>query len=217
MRTITPPGVIDIGIACQDYLVRIPGWTETRFLQEAPETVFWEFEDGDIIVHSPVGIRHQQIVGFLTFLMRGFVRDRLPGEVLNGPAVVRLRPNLLYEPDIFFVAADQMDRLRANYLDGAPRLVVEVTSPSTRNYDLTTKAWQYMQHGVDELWVVDLEVQELVRWVRTAKRVRKGRIRRGWAKSRALPGFRCKVAWLWQNPLPNEWDCLQEILASMSP
>jgi len=42
------------------------------------------------------------VAGFLTFLLRGYVEERGLGEVLNGPAVLRIREGVDKEPDIFF-------------------------------------------------------------------------------------------------------------------
>jgi hypothetical protein len=36
-------------------------------------------------------------------------------------------------------------------------------------------------------------------------------------RSEALPGFWLDVTWLFAKPLPNDWDCLQQILAGDPP
>ena len=41
-------------------------------------------------------------------------------------------------------------------------MVVEVLSPSTRKYDLTTKMAKYMNAGVREYWIVDLEKKRIL-------------------------------------------------------
>jgi hypothetical protein len=69
------------------YLIRVSGWTEERYFQEVPENQIVEFEDGEVIMHSPASITHQLITKFLTFLVGGFVDSRKLGIVLNGPAV----------------------------------------------------------------------------------------------------------------------------------
>ncbi|MBI3325352.1 MAG: Uma2 family endonuclease, partial [Nitrospinae bacterium] len=148
------------------YLLRLMGWTEEQYFKEAPEMRFVEFEDGELIVHSPVNVRHQRIVGFLTFLLRGYVCSRNLGEVLNGPGVTRLRPGLNYEPDIFVVLTEHSDRFGEQYFAGAPALVVEVIAPSTRSYDLRTKAPNYRAHGVPEYWALDPERKTLHRHLR---------------------------------------------------
>ena len=199
------------------YLVRLPGWTEERYFREAPETRFVEFEDGEVIVHSPVGIRHQDVTIFFTMLLRGYVRRRQLGRILNGPAVVRLRPGLNYEPDIFFIPRELLASLGDEYFSGTPALIVEILSPGTRTHDLVTKASAYRRHGVPEYWVVDLERRALIRHLlppdsQSAYQVSEHA--RGRLESQAIPGFWLDVAWLWQDPLPDELSCLDHILSA---
>ncbi len=199
----------------ESYLLRIGGWTEERYFEEALETRIVEFEDGELIMHSPASIRHQQLVRFLTFLLGGYVRSRHLGEVVNGPAVVQLRPGLDYEPDIFFVAARQLKYLGEVYFSGAPTLIIEVLSQGSRNHDLRTKASHYSEYGVPEYWAVDPQrktvYQHLLPTVSsTAYEIVKhteGRLR-----SQVVAGFWIDVSWLWATLLPEELTCLEQIL-----
>ena len=197
------------------YLLHLMGWTEEQYFKEAPEMWFVEFEDGELIVHSPVHVSHQQLVRFLTFLLQGVVRFRNLGEVLNGPAVVRLRPSLNYEPDIFVVPAAQLNRLSDQHFGGVPALVVEVISPSTRTYDLRTKAVNYCAHGVPEYWAVDPEQQTLHQHLLPNDPSAPYLVAThmdGRLESQAIAAFWIDVGWLWQDPLPSELDCLSQIL-----
>lgn len=200
----------------ESYLLRLGGWTEERFFAEAPENQIVEFEEGEIVVPSPATVQHQQLVRFLTFLLAGYVRTKKLGEILNGPAVVKLHPGLVYEPDIFFIRQDMLEHLHEKYFAGPPAFVVEVTSPGTRHRDLKEKMAAYRQHGVPEYWVVEAQEERLYQYVTVGTgqpahpvpAYRSGRV-----TSRSIPGFWIEVAWLWQNPLPAELACLQEILA----
>lgn len=199
----------------EPYLVRLAGWTEERYFAEAPEDQIVEFEEGEIIVPSPATARHQQLVRFLTFLLAGYARTRQLGEVLNGPAVVRLAPGLDYEPDIFFIRQDMLPCLEEKYFAGAPALVAETTSASTRNCDLKEKATVYAQHGVPEYWVVETQAGALYQHVQIpggTATYRRQEYRQGRVSSQSLPGFWLNVSWLWQDPLPPELPCLQEIM-----
>lgn len=201
----------------EPYLLRLSGWTEERYLAEAPERGFAEFEDGELIVHSPVNIRHQRIAGFLSFLLLGYTRATHFGEALNGPAVVRLRPGLLLEPDIFVIAAGHDEQLTRQYFDGAPVLVVEVISPGTRQYDLRTKAEHYRLHGVPEYWTIDPDRRVLVRHrmpQADGATYQVEELSSGKLESATIPGFWLDVSWLWREPLPSELDCLNRVLAS---
>ncbi len=41
------------------YLIRILGWSLERYLEEAPENVFWQFVREEVIMHSSVHAEHQ--------------------------------------------------------------------------------------------------------------------------------------------------------------
>ena len=200
----------------QPYLLRVGGWSEERYFREAPESRFVEFEDGEVIVHSPASPRHQLLTVFLTMLLRGYVRSRRLGEVLNGPAVVRLRPGLNYEPDIFFIPLDRLAGLGGEYFAGTPGLIVEVVSQGTRMHDLRTKASAYQQYGVGEYWVLDWERKVVLRHLLPADPRAPYQVdeyTQGRLESQAIPGFWFEVSWLWEDPLPDELRCVAQILA----
>ncbi len=194
------------------FLVRLGGWTEERYLADAPEDRRWEFLDGELIVHSPATPAHQRLVRFLTFLLTGYVEERGLGEVFNGPAVLRLRPGADKEPDIFFLNHDHRDRVGPGRIEGPADLVIEVISPGTRSYDLVEKAKVYRDAGVAEYWVFDPERREVT--VHRVDQPENGVLGLQGARleSTAVPGFCIEVAWLWQEPLPSAPTCLRQVL-----
>jgi Uma2 family endonuclease len=196
----------------EPYEVRLPGWTEDGYLAHAPEEGFYEFKDGALIVHAPVSIEHQEIVGFFTFLLRGVVSRRSLGKVFNGPAVLRLRENLLREPDILFVAAERLGIVRKGYVDGAADFVLEVISESGRQRDLEEKAGEYEAAGVAEYWIVDPVGREVLVHRLENQGFQVASVGDGIVESSRIAGFWIEVGWLWQRPMPNELDCLQKLL-----
>jgi Uma2 family endonuclease len=196
----------------EPYLIRIGGWNEERYFREAPETRIVEFEDGEIVVHSPATIRHQQVVRFLTFLLSGYGETRRLGNALNGPGVVRLRPGLLYEPDIFFLRTEQLAHLEAEYFSGSPALIVEVVCRGSRGYDRKIKAASYHEHHIEEYWAVDVEEECLYQHLLSSG-YQPAPLSRGRVTSHAVPGFWIEASWLWRKPLPPAPGCLDEILA----
>jgi Uma2 family endonuclease len=195
----------------EPYLIRIGGWSEERYFREAPETQIVEFEDEEIVVHSPATIRHQQVVRFLTFLLSGYGETQSLGNALNGPAVVRFRPGLLYEPDIFFLRTEQLAHLEAEYFSGSPTLIVEVVSRGSPAHDLKIKAASYHQHRVGEYWAVDVEKECLFQHL-LSNGYQPTPLSSGRVSSRAVPGFWIEASWLWQKPLPPSPRCLDQIL-----
>ena len=59
----------------------------------------------------------------------------------------------IVQPDVFVVC--HKDRLSKKRVIGAPDLVIEVLSPSTRKKDIEIKYGEYAQAGVREYWMVD--------------------------------------------------------------
>ena len=210
------------------YEVRLPGWTEDRFFAETPDHGLYEFKDGELIVHSPVNLEHQRVVGFLSFLLRGVAAKRSLGEVFNGPGVFRPREGLLREPDVFFISKERLSGIRDQYA-GAADFVIEVVSEGGHARDLEEKAGEYEAAGVAEYWVVDPAAREVVvhRLVEGSPEERSAAassgpqkvptyrvetLMEGRLESTAVPGFQIEVEWLWQRPMPGLLDCLSEML-----
>lgn len=192
------------------FLVRIGGWTEERYFTEAPEDQIWEFEEGEIIIHSPASPHHQRIVRFLTFLVNGYVEEKRLGEVFNGPAVLRLREGVDKEPDIFFIPENRRENIKTMYIEGPADMVIEVVSSGTRTYDLEEKSRAYQEGGVKEYWAIDPERRQITIFLPGKVEVKE----KGQIYSEAIRGFWIDVEWLWQEPLPNSLSCLREIIGS---
>jgi Uma2 family endonuclease len=110
--------------------------TYEEFLARADEHMFAEWVDGEVIEMSPASDRHQNLMGFLTALLRHFVEAHQLGEVRCAPSQMKLatRPSGR-EPDVLFVASEHVNRLKENYLDGPADIAVEIISPESRARD----------------------------------------------------------------------------------
>jgi Uma2 family endonuclease len=179
-------------------------WEE--FVAWCDEDTWAEWVDGEVIVLSPASIAHQQLMAFLVFLLRLFVRTHDLGVLLSAPTLMRLasRPSGR-EPDLLFVAKEHLDRLRATWIEGPADLVVEIVSPDSVERDWETKLEEYAAGGVPEYWVLDRDRRDAAffqlgedgRYVRAP--LEEGSIYR----SQVLPGFWLRVEWLWQLPPPD--------------
>lgn len=205
----TPGAVYDRSSLVGDYMVMIAGQTAEDFERKAPEDEFCEYFDGVVYMPSPVTDRHQKQVGFLHHLIHGFWCEH-GGEVLSGPAVLRLQPEWKPEPNLF---------VRPTADRPAPQppawLVVEFHSPSTRQHDLQRKRKAYRAVGIPNIWMVDDRDRVLRADVLRHPDGRYTRLKlgQGFLPVRELPGFWIDVAWLWEDPLPNARRCLERILA----
>ncbi len=65
------------------------------------------------------------------------------------------------QPDLVYVSQERSTMITDHGIDGAPDLVVEVLSPSTRACDLGIKMRRYAASGVPHYWVADPEARSL--------------------------------------------------------
>lgn len=99
---------------------------------------------------------HQVIVGATFAHLQWYVAQRRLGQVVMSPldVVLDAAKSLVVQPDIVFVSQARMHLIRTQ-LWGAPDLVAEVLSASTRAYDRQQKREWYARYGVREQWTLD--------------------------------------------------------------
>jgi Uma2 family endonuclease len=191
------------------YLLKMYGFTEEDFDRMAPEMAFCELFDGAIIMPSPVNIRHQRLVRFLSGLLDGYCHRRNQGEVLCGPAVMHLATCRKFEPDVMVVRPENASRITRQQVEGPADLVIEVLSDGTRDYDLTDKAQAYRDGGVPEAIFIDDDEERIVvqRGMAPPQSILNGKF-----ESQVLPGFWIELSWLFGESLPDPQECLKSIL-----
>jgi len=116
-----------------------------------------ELLDGEHIVTPTPVARHQRISGRLHLALGGHVQATLAGEIFYAPFDVILSDHDVVEPDLLFVSNERRSIVQ-DWVRGAPDLVVEILSPSTRRLDEVTKRHLYDRFGVREYWIVDLDI-----------------------------------------------------------
>ena len=118
-----------------------------------------EIIDGEHYVTPSPNLRHQELVLRLGMSIGLHVEDRPErGRVFIAPFDVVFSFHDIVEPDVIFVAPDQLDILTDKNIQGTPAMVVEILSPSTRKRDQQIKQKLYDRMGVREYWLVDPEL-----------------------------------------------------------
>jgi len=190
--------------------------TVNDFYRLVPDGQKADLLDGVIYMASPDSIRSNDLTGFIDFLFRGYNSARnLGGRVFVNRVAYRLTRYHAPEPDVGFVRPERVHLIAKNGVKGSPSVAVEVVSRESRARDYGRKKRTYEKAGVEEYWIIDplknrVELHQLKdgRFVP----VPLGADQRFY--SQVISGFWLDVRWLLADPLPNEYQCLQQILQS---
>jgi len=143
-------------------------WTIEDWLNLPEGPPFYELEDGRLVEMLSPRREHQEIVGVLYFVLRQFVWERNLGTVIMAVDVI-LPTGRGYIPDLVFVRRERESDLLApdGKVHGAPDLVVEVISPTTRIRDRVKKVKGYFEAGVEWIWLIDSDDMTVEEFKRT--------------------------------------------------
>ena len=187
-------------------------WEE--FLAWAPDDWRVEWVAGEIIEMPPSNIEDLDTSSLLlTFLMLYCQRHGL-GRVFHAGALVKLaqKPSGR-EPDLVFVRREHVDRIKPTFVDGPADLVVEIVSPDSVTRDYREKLAEYEAAGIPEYWIIDPRRSE-ARFYQLGEDGKYHLVpvdEDGIYTSRAVTGFRLRVAWLWRRPLPTIDEALADL------
>ncbi|MGE3844019.1 MAG: Uma2 family endonuclease [Vicinamibacterales bacterium] len=118
-----------------------------------------EVIDGEHHVTPSPSTKHQEVSGNLFWLLRSYLEAHPCGRIFSAPFDVVFSEFDVVEPDLLYMSHARAEQvLTAANVRGAPELVIEIGSPSTRRRDETTKRRLYERCGVSEYWVVDPEL-----------------------------------------------------------
>lgn len=143
-------------------------WTYADYLTW-PDDERWEIIEGVAYSMSPSpSVSHQRISRALTRIIATHLLGR-QCELFAAPFDVRLADSTavsdnyvetVVQPDIIVVC--DPSKIDSRGCNGAPDLIIEITSPSTGKNDLTIKFDLYQRHGVKEYWIVHPDEQTVM-------------------------------------------------------
>ena len=126
-----------------------------------PDDKRYELIEGELVmVPSPITM-HQRISRKLEFILAEFVQKNNLGEVFYAPFDVVFSDEDVLQPDIIFISNGRSSIVTQDNVQGAPDLVVEITSPTTLYRDREIKRKVYAKYGVGEYWLVDTDKQTI--------------------------------------------------------
>jgi len=123
--------------------------------QAWPDDQRLELINGETVAMSPSpGVHHQ----ILQLKLAGFLDAHFEGKTCQpfiAPLDVKLSHDTVVQPDLMVVC--RPDQIRPTHIEGAPALVIEILSESTKVYDRHVKMALYARYGVPEVWLATTE------------------------------------------------------------
>ena len=118
-----------------------------------------EIIEGDHYMTPAPRTKHQSVSVNLSSVMAPFARRHKLGKVLTAPCDVILSDENVVQPDLLFVSTARAGIVTDLNIQGAPDLLVEILSESSRKKDEVIKRKLYERFGVQEYWIVDPELE----------------------------------------------------------
>ena len=120
-----------------------------------PPDIRVELIDGVFYDMASPTTSHQKISTFLLVTLQSFIEANNGScQTYAAPTDVQLDcdEKTMVQPDIFVLCDEDKDEEKCIF--GAPDLVIEILSPSTRYHDTMRKLYKYRNAGVREYWIV---------------------------------------------------------------
>ncbi len=117
----------------------------------------FELIEGEVFMTPSPNTKHQTAAANLHLALGQFVRERSLGRVFFAPYDIVFSKWTALEPDLLFIRRERLSIITEANVQGTPDLVIEILSPSNKEYDRETKHRVYEEAGVAEVWYVDPE------------------------------------------------------------
>ncbi len=188
------------------YVARVP-MSADQFIDWDHGNRLADWVDGEAFIYMTTTNEHERILMFLTQLLGTFCAVTGAGLIRRGPFAMRVTPRgSVREPDLLFIATENLHRLTEKLLACPADLVVEVISDDSPVRDRRTKFREYQDGGVREYWVIDSRPRRRTAEFFVLHDGDSGRQFRpagatdgGEYRSTVLPELVLNTAWLWSD------------------
>jgi len=123
----------------------------------------YETVHGELLVTPAPRYAHQFVIRELLVRLHEYLKGHPVGEVLTSPADISWAPDVLVQPDLFVVRADEAAAFNWTSVKHL-LLAIEVLSPASRRSDRFTKRRVYQEYRVPAYWVVDIDARTIEVW-----------------------------------------------------
>lgn len=138
-----------------------PPRTAMEVFEMLPEGTLAEVINNVLYMSPAPTYEHQYLLGNLFVGLSVFISKNNLGQCVFSPVDVYLGNNNAVQPDIVFIATENLNIIKEGKVKGAPDLIVEVIS-GNKKHDLQTKKNLYETYKVKEYFIIDPDNSEVV-------------------------------------------------------
>ncbi len=136
-------------------------WAYEDYLKLPVDGKTYQIIGGNLFMTAAPLVYHQAISRNLGFIIWEFVKEHDMGEEYDAPIDVVFSSVNVVQPDIIYISKERLNIKKEKAIYGAPDMVIEILSPTTREMDVLFKKALYQRFGVREYWLVDPEEKKV--------------------------------------------------------
>lgn len=202
VSNVNPSGFIPQKLTYEEFLRKYDGQ-------------YAEYVDGEIIKNISVTEKHDFLTNLLITVLTLYVSTKKLGRICSEPYQMKMTFGDKIkgrEPDIFFVASENFDRLGEKFFEGAVDLVIEIISPESVVRDTEDKFEEYETAGVKEYWIINPNRRSAIfyGYDKNGKYKMLPISADGKFESRIIEGLWIKLEWFWQEESLDLIDILKD-------
>ncbi|MBI4647834.1 MAG: Uma2 family endonuclease [Bacteroidia bacterium] len=119
--------------------------------------------NGELVVCEPApAYGHQIGVVDIVTQIRNYLKQNPVGEICCAPVDVYFDKNNVLQPDVVYISTKRKVIIKSDGIHGAPDIIIEIISPSSKIYDKEIKKEIYERFGVKEYWLVDYDDEKII-------------------------------------------------------
>jgi Uma2 family endonuclease len=138
-----------------EHAIITPPRTMLEAFKSFPEGTLVQLINNQLVMAAAPLDVHQLVLGDIFLEVAMYVKKNKLGQTRVAPYDVFLSNKNVFQPDICFMANENLHKIQADGLHGTPDLVIELLSPGTSKYDLDEKKDVYERYGVKEYFIVE--------------------------------------------------------------
>lgn len=150
-----------------------PPRTGMEVFMTLPEGTLAELINDRIYMSPSPFYSHQNISAELAMQIRYYVKQNNLGICIAAPIDIFFDDKNVLQPDIVFIAKENMSIIKDNRIKGSPDLIIEILSPGNKNHDLEIKRDIYEKFGIKEYFIVEPETKETITYYMQNKKFEK--------------------------------------------